>query len=214
MLKMRYALIAVLLVGRCAAAPALTTIQDTLYKADGTRFDGVAQIAWKSFQAADGSEVPQQTINVQVTAGNLRVALVPTKNAARPTSYTVKFNSDGRTQFVEYWSVPPSPTTLRLRDVRVSQQAGAIEGGTPTTILDVTGLRAELDARSIKAPAMSVPAQPSSTSPARSMGRWEMPATVFASTARPDHADPEEDWSLSTGRHRRERLTVLTRTSL
>ena len=63
---MRFALIAVIAAARiAAAAPALTIIQDTLFKADGTRFDGVAQIEWKSFQAADGSEVPQQSVNVQ-----------------------------------------------------------------------------------------------------------------------------------------------------
>src|SRR5687768_17921435 len=31
----------------------LTVVQDVLYKADGTRFDGIAQISWKSFQAAE-----------------------------------------------------------------------------------------------------------------------------------------------------------------
>ncbi|HYI93298.1 MAG TPA: hypothetical protein VEX68_07125 [Bryobacteraceae bacterium] len=148
---MRFALIAAFLVGRCAAAPALTTIQDTLYKADGTRFEGVAQIEWKSFQAADGSEIPQQTLNVKVTAGNLRVALVPTKDAAKPTAYTVKFNSNGKTQFVEFWSIPPSTVKLRLKDVRVQSgdDAGAITDG-PVSITDVSGLRAELDVRPLK----------------------------------------------------------------
>src|SRR5688572_15945919 len=116
---MRFALIAALLVGRCAGAPALTTIQDTLYKADGTRFEGVAQIEWKSFQATDGSEIPQQTLNVKEIAGNLRVALVPTRDAVKPTAYTVKFNSNGKTQFVEFWSIPPSTAKLRLKDVRI-----------------------------------------------------------------------------------------------
>ena len=148
---MRFALIAAFLVGRCAAAPALTTIQDTLYKADGTRFEGVAQIEWKSFQAADGSEIPQQTLSVKVIAGNLRVALVPTRDAVKPTAYTVKFNSNGRTQFVEFWSVPPSAAKVRLKDVRTQPGgAGAITDGGPVSISDVSGLRAELDARALK----------------------------------------------------------------
>jgi hypothetical protein len=147
---MRFALTVALLAAPCVAAPTLTTIQDTLYKADGSRFDGVAQIEWKSFQAADGSEIPQQTISVKVVAGGLRIALVPTANAPKPTTYTVKFNSDGRTQFIEYWSVPPSANPLRLKDVRSQSQAGAITSGTPATISDVTGLRAELDVRPSK----------------------------------------------------------------
>ena len=146
---MRFALIAALLAGPCAAAPALTTIQDVLYKADGSRFEGVAQIEWKSFQAADGRKFPQQTLTVRVAAGNLRVALVPTSNAVNPLTYTVKFNSDGRTQFVEYWSVAPSPTPLRLKDVRTQPVAGNITIGS-ATIADVAGLRTELDVRPSK----------------------------------------------------------------
>lgn len=152
---MRFALIAALLAGPCVAAPALTTIQDTLYRADGTRFEGIAQIEWKSFQSADGSEIPQQTLSVRITAGNLRIALVPTRNAAKPTTYTVKFNSDGRTQFVEYWSVPPSPFAIKLKDVRTQGQAGGITEGTPATISDITGLRTELDARTLKGSAFA-----------------------------------------------------------
>jgi hypothetical protein len=146
---MRFVLIAALLAGPCAAAPALTTIQDVLYKADGARFEGVAQIEWKSFQAADGSEIPQQSLSVRVTAGNLRVALVPTSNAAKPLTYTVKFNSDGKTQFVEYWLVMPSPTPLRLKDVRAQPASGNITNGA-ALITDIAGLRAELDVRPSK----------------------------------------------------------------
>lgn len=144
------ALIVALLAAPCIAAPTLTTIVDTLYKADGTRFEGVAQIEWRSFQAADGSEIPQQTLNVKVVSGNLRVALVPTVNASKPVTYTVKFNSNGRTQFIEYWSVPASTTPLRLQNVRSQSQAGPITSPGPATIEDIAGLRSELDVRPVK----------------------------------------------------------------
>lgn len=144
---MRFALIAVLAAARiAAAAPALTLIQDTLYKADGTRFEGVAQIEWNSFQSADGTEVPQQSVSVNITLGQLRVYLIPTTNAVPPTTYTVKFNSDGRTQFVENWAVPPSGTALKLRDIRTQPVAGPIISGS-ALISDITGLRTELDIR-------------------------------------------------------------------
>src|SRR4051794_33072215 len=128
---MRFALIAVLAAAAqlAGAAPALTLIQDTLYKADGTRFDGLAQIDWKSFQAADGSEIPQQSVTVRITFGQLRVSLVPTTNALRPATYSVKFNSDGKTQFTEMWAVPPSSTAVRLKDVRSQVSAGPITTG-------------------------------------------------------------------------------------
>jgi hypothetical protein len=147
---MRFALIAVLAAARmAAAAPALTLIQDTLYKADGTRFDGLVQIDWKSFQAGGGLEVPQQSVSVKVTLGQLRVSLIPTTNAPKPVTYAVKFNSDGKTQFVEYWAVPPSSAPLRLKDVRTQPVAGAITSGS-AVITDITGLRSELDVRPAK----------------------------------------------------------------
>jgi hypothetical protein len=131
------------------AAPPLTVIQDVLYKANGTRFDGVAQISWKSFQAADGSEIPQHTISVRVSNGALRVQLTPTTNALKSATYTVKFNSEGRTQFTEYWAVPPSAAPLKLRDVRISAPGpdNIEEGGAPVDIGEVIGLRTELDLR-------------------------------------------------------------------
>jgi hypothetical protein len=149
--EMRFTLIAVLAAAQiAAAAPALTYIQDTLYKADGTRFEGVAQIEWKSFLAADGSEVPQKNLSIKIVMGQLRVALVPTTNALRPVNYVVRFNSDGKTQFVETWAVPPSSVTLKLRDVRTQQPvAGEVTTGSGT-IADISGLRSELDVRPAK----------------------------------------------------------------
>jgi hypothetical protein len=136
----------------CPGAPPLTIVQDVLYKADGSRFDGVAQISWKSFSAADGSEIPQQTLNIRVANGSLRALLVPTTNAQRTVTYTVKFNADGRTQFTEFWAVPPSSAPVRLRDVRVQAPGPAnIEDQTgPVAIAGVTGLRTELDIRPAK----------------------------------------------------------------
>jgi hypothetical protein len=136
-----------------AGAPPLTIIQDVLYKANGARFDGIAQISWNTFQAADGSEVPKQLVNLRVINGNLRALLVPTTNALQPVTYTVKFNADGHTQFVETWAVPPSAAPLKLRDVRVTSTApGNVEEGPsgPIDISDVIGLRTELDLRPAK----------------------------------------------------------------
>jgi hypothetical protein len=135
--------------GWALAAPPLTIIQDTLYKADGSRFEGVAQVEWKSFQTGDGSEVPQHQISIRIANGNLRTALAPTTNALKPVYYTVRFNSEGRTQFVEYWSVPPSSAPLRLNEVRTHAPIASPITTPPATIAvqDVAGLRTELDLR-------------------------------------------------------------------
>ncbi len=157
---------AVLLAGVAAAAPTLTTIQDVLYKADGTRFNGTLSISWSSFQAADNSDIVMQTSTVKVIDGNLRVQLVPSSTATPAIVYTVTYNSDGRVQFQESWSVPPSPTPLRIRDVRVaaSGSAGNSSSGSGLAGSDtaaaipesqVTGLIADLGARPIKGPALA-----------------------------------------------------------
>ena len=63
---------------RLGAAPVLTTIQDTLYKADGTPLNGVVIVTWPSFVAADGSKIAAQTLTVAVPFGYFQAALVPT----------------------------------------------------------------------------------------------------------------------------------------
>ena len=150
-----------LLAGFSAAAPTLTTIQDVLYKADGTRFNGTLSISWNSFQTADNSAIVMQTATVKVIDGNLRVQLAPSTTGDPAIVYSVTYNSDGRVQFQENWSVPPSTTPLRIRDVRVAASAdsstsgGADTGGSltgPIPESQVTGLIADLGARPTKGP--------------------------------------------------------------
>jgi hypothetical protein len=156
----RTALAASLMTMAALAGPPLTTIQDTLYKADGTRFSGTAVITWRSFEAADTSNIPNQSLSVKITEGTLRVQLVPTTTSTPPTTYTVVYNSDGKVQFTETWSVPASTRALRVRDVRVTASTGTGTGsgggsgsvGSGTTVLesDVVGLTNDLNQRPVK----------------------------------------------------------------
>jgi hypothetical protein len=156
----RFSLVAVLSLLALAAAPGLTTIQDVLYKADGTRFSGTLTISWKSFQAADNSAIVTQSSTVKVVDGNLRVQLVPTTASTPPASYGVRYNSDGRVQFEETWNVPPSSQPLRVRDVRTAAAAPAPDTGAggsngPIPEANVVGLIADLGARPLKSPSFA-----------------------------------------------------------
>jgi hypothetical protein len=149
----------VALVAAAYAGPPLTTIQDVLYKADGTRFNGTLTISWSSFQAADQSAIVTQSTVVKVLDGNLRVQLVPVTIANPPGSYTVTYNSDGRVQFRETWAVPASALPLRVRDVRVASSAsggsgssGSIGADTAVSESAVVGLLGDLGARPVKGP--------------------------------------------------------------
>ena len=124
------------------AAPPLTQIYDVLYKADGTPFTGSASISWRSFVSADSSNIPTNTIQVQVVGGLLRVRLVPTTNATGNAYYIVRFNADGRTQFTELWAVPPSALPVAVKDIRIPSPPGSNVTPPPSVVqmADVTGL--------------------------------------------------------------------------
>ena len=146
------------------AAPPLTVIQDVLYKADGTTFNGSLTISWTSFQAIDHSAIAQQQTMIKVVNGSLQVQLVPTTTATPAAYYTVVYNSDGRTQFTETWAVPSSVAPLRVSDVRIAtvglygETGGGTGGGSvgadTATIPEntVIGLLSDLGARPLKGP--------------------------------------------------------------
>ena len=147
-------LAAVCLATSSFAAPPLTTIQDVLYKADGTPFHGTLTISWTSFEAIDRSAIEQQSTTVTVVNGNLQVQLVPTTTATPAAYYTVVYNSDGRVQFQETWAVPSSVQPLRVRDVRVATTDGPGADTLPPTTQesDIVGLISDLGARPLKGP--------------------------------------------------------------
>ncbi len=152
-------LLATLVMASAAGAqPPLTTIQDVLYKADGTRFNGIVTISWTSFEASDLTEIAGQTVTVKVSDGNLRVQLVPNAATNPLMFYTAVYNSDGRIQFSESWAVPSSLFPLRLRDVRMMLPVitgNDTSAAGPVNESDVIGLLADLGARPAKGPAYS-----------------------------------------------------------
>ena len=135
----------------------LTTIQDTLFKADGTRFNGTITIQWNTFDAVHLGTVIQQSRAVSVVNGNLMIQLAPNVNAAAPANvYRVLYQSDGRSQFGETWSVPVSGAPLKVAAVRTGTLVSGGGGGTgtgaqtPVQEADVVGLLNDLDQRPVK----------------------------------------------------------------
>jgi hypothetical protein len=110
-----------------SAAPPLTTIQDTVYRADATPFTGTAYIRWNSFNASDNSAIGNAEIVVPIQNGQLTVKLVPTANAVGGAFYSVRYQADGKFQFSEIWSVPLSATPLNLAAVKVQSPGSATQ---------------------------------------------------------------------------------------
>jgi len=112
-----------------AQGPALTTISDTVYRADGTVAAGTALISWPTFQTAEGNAVAAGTKTATIgAAGAFSTQLVPNVWAAPTgTYYTVVFQLDDGTVRREYWAVPTtSPATIAA--VRTTPGTGVANG--------------------------------------------------------------------------------------
>jgi hypothetical protein len=119
------------------AQPALTTIQDILYRADGTRFNGEIFISWNAFQAGDTSNIATAQVKLPIVNGVLNVQLVPTTTASAGANYQVTYNSEGQFQFSQVWAVPPSSIPLKVSAVLVS--SGTVVGGGGGSVGNLTG---------------------------------------------------------------------------
>ena len=146
------------LCGIISGQSGLTTIQDTLFDADGARYNGTLTIQWSTFDTTNPGTIIQQSKTVQVTNGNLLVQLAANNTATPPANlYTVLYQSDGDQQYTETWSVPFSATPLKVTQVRIGTGSGpgsssGLTGGGATTESGITNLVSDLNARPIKGP--------------------------------------------------------------
>lgn len=90
------------------AQMATTTVQDTVYSANGTPASGTVLVSWNAFTTAGGQSVPSGTASVTIGVGGLlTIALAPNAGSTPMGSYytAVYHLSDGTTSR-EYWVVP------------------------------------------------------------------------------------------------------------
>jgi hypothetical protein len=96
-------------------SPATTTINDFVYRADGSLAGGTLLISWPTFSTSTGQSVAAGRKSVILgPGGTLSVALVPNTGATPSnTFYTVVYQLDDGTVKTEFWVVTPtSPTTI------------------------------------------------------------------------------------------------------
>lgn len=103
------------------AAPAATTITDTLYYADGRKADGRITITWGEFTAAGPRTIAAGQVAVVVKSGAFTIALEANDTATPAgTSYAARyFLSDGTTR-LENWVVPTSATPVTIASIRAN----------------------------------------------------------------------------------------------
>ena len=98
----------------------LTTIADTVLKADGTPASGTLLVSWPAFVTAGGTGVPAGASSFTLGAnGALSVKLVPNAGATPIGSYyTVVYHLGGSAVTREYWVVPASGSPVTLSAIR------------------------------------------------------------------------------------------------
>jgi hypothetical protein len=108
-------LLALTLSATSMAQGPLTTISDTVYRADGTPAQGTVLISWPSFETAGGETVAAGNLSVVIgPLGAFSAQLVPNVGGnPAGTYYVAVFQLDDGTVRTEYWAVPAtSPTTI------------------------------------------------------------------------------------------------------
>lgn len=104
---------------RAAAQVATTTIQDTVYRADGTPASGTVVVSWPAFTTAAGQAVAAGNTSVTLGPnGALTLALTANVGATPDGSYyTAVLHLDDGTTSQQYWVVPVSGTPVTLSTI-------------------------------------------------------------------------------------------------
>jgi hypothetical protein len=99
-----------------------TTVQDTVYSANGTPATGTVLVNWSSFTTMGGQTVPAGSTSVTIGAGGqLTIVLAPNAGATPMGSYyTAIFHLNDGTTSRQYWVVPvkvPGAGTANLAEI-------------------------------------------------------------------------------------------------
>ncbi|MGA7156015.1 MAG: hypothetical protein WBY53_04170 [Acidobacteriaceae bacterium] len=123
-LMLLVALVAMMIgcVSLASAQVSTTTVQDTVYSANGTPASGTVLVSWGSFTTAGGQNVPAGSASTTIGAGGqLSMTLAPNAGATPIGSYyTAVFHLNDGTTSRQYWVVPAT-----------------VSGGGPATLAEI-----------------------------------------------------------------------------
>ena len=112
---------------RAAAQVNTTTVQGTVYRADGSPASGTVLLSWPSFTTPQNQAVAAGSLNAAIGAnGFLSVSLTPNAGALPAGSYyTAVYHLSDGTVNPEYWVVPAAPTAS-IAAVRAELQPSTV----------------------------------------------------------------------------------------
>ena len=104
--------IAVVTLG-CWGQVTTTTVQDTVFYADGSYASGTLLVSWPAFTASSGQTVAAGQLSTQIGVnGQVMLNLAPNLGATPAGSYyTAVYHLNDGTVSKEYWSIPNVPST-------------------------------------------------------------------------------------------------------
>lgn len=122
-----------------------TTVQGTIYRADGTVASGTVLLSWPAFTTPQNQAVAAGTLSATIGAdGLLSVSLTPNAGALPAGSYyTAVYHLSDGTVNQEYWVVPASGTAS-VASVRAQLEPSTVAVQPPVTQAYVTSALASL----------------------------------------------------------------------
>jgi hypothetical protein len=167
-----------------AQGPTLTTVADTVYRADGTPANGTLLISWPGFTTADGHTIAAGTLSVTLASnGTFSAQLAPNAGATPPgVVYMVVYQLSDATVKTEFWSVATtSPETI----AQVRTLVGASNGAGPlatqsfvnaalANVVHITGAETITGAKSFVLP----PTLPTPTQSGQAVNKGYVDASV------------------------------------
>jgi hypothetical protein len=117
---MKRILIALLFLSSTAAISAPTQIRDTLRISPTRVWSGRIEVSWPAYNY-ETSYYPRGTTSISVSNGIISTALNPNIGATPAgTVYTARYYYNNTLQSTEYWQVPTSLTSVRVKDIVVA----------------------------------------------------------------------------------------------
>ncbi len=112
-------LVLLLLTGTGLAQVPLTTVQDTVYSADGTPAQGTVVVSWTAFTTAGGSAVAAGSTSVTLGAGGALSIGLAANAGGIPTGtyYTAVFHLSDGTTSRQFWVVPAGGGPVKLAGI-------------------------------------------------------------------------------------------------
>lgn len=139
---------ALLLGGQFAAAQVqTTTVQGTIYRADGTPASGTVLVSWNAFTTPQNQAVAAGSVSASIGAdGFLSLNLTPNAGALPAGSYyTAVYHLSDGTVYPEYWVVPASGSAA-VAAVRAQLEPSTVAVASPVTSSYVQTALASLSA--------------------------------------------------------------------